>query len=158
PDPTGKHFFGEPGMRTIYRRTLLIAPWVNPYLPSANATTGLATLQGGFKFKPVPGLVRILASKISLDEAIAAMIAFQDRYDLSVRLEWDSDLDSPNGRWKIMANTLADLTKRENRFGHFFYRPVKSGAKPVGREYPFALISIGSGYSGGTPNVQFVTD
>src|SRR5262249_14242716 len=24
-------FFGEPGMRTIYRRTLLIAPWVNPY-------------------------------------------------------------------------------------------------------------------------------
>ncbi len=26
PDPTGKHFFGEPGMRTIYRRTLLIAP------------------------------------------------------------------------------------------------------------------------------------
>ena len=30
-DPTANHFFGEPGMRTVYRRTLLIAPWLNPY-------------------------------------------------------------------------------------------------------------------------------
>ena len=30
-DPSANHFFGEPGFRTIYRRTLLIAPWLNPY-------------------------------------------------------------------------------------------------------------------------------
>ena len=30
-DDDADGFFGEPGMRTIYRRTLLIAPWLNPY-------------------------------------------------------------------------------------------------------------------------------
>jgi prepilin-type N-terminal cleavage/methylation domain-containing protein len=156
PDPTGKHFFGEPGMRTIYRRTLLIAPWVNPYLPYANTTTGLVTIQGGFKFKPVPGLLRMLPSNITVADAIASVIAFQDRYDVSVRPEWDQNIQ----RWKIMANTLGDLTKRENRFGHFFYRPVpsKGNARPVGREYPYAMVSTGSGYSGNSASVQFLTD
>jgi hypothetical protein len=98
--------------------------------------------------------VRILPDKTDVNQAIAAVVAFQDRYDLSVRLEWDQNIQ----RYKIMANTLADLTKRENRFGHFFYRPVKSGAKPVAREYPFALISVGSSYSGITSNVLFVPD
>ncbi len=130
PDPTGKHFFGEPGMRTIYRRTLLIAPYLNPYLPYADPKTGL-TPSG---FKPAPGLLRIFPSNITVEDAIAGMIAFQDRYDLSARLEWDKDIQ----HWKIVANTLGDLTKRENRFGHFFYRPQKSGMKPAGREFPFA--------------------
>ena len=30
-DSDADGFFGEPGMRTIYRRALLIAPWFNPY-------------------------------------------------------------------------------------------------------------------------------
>ncbi len=95
-----------------------------------------------------------MLGNIPVEKAIAAVINFQDRYDLSVRLEWDSS----KSVWKITANKLADLTKRENRFGHFFYRPVASGAKPVGREYPYALVSNGSGYSGNSQNVQFVSD
>jgi type II secretory pathway pseudopilin PulG len=159
PSENVNNFFGEPGMRTIYRRTLLIAPWINPYNDPRIVDPKTGLLPAGFK--PVPGLVRVFPSTVknqNVEEAIAGMIAFQDRYDLSVRLEWDSNIVNGSGRWKIMANTLGDLTKRENRFGHFFYRPVKSGAKPVGREYPFALVSTGSGYSGSSANLQFVTD
>ena len=79
--------------------------------------TDTFTYDGG-TFKAEPGLMRILPKEIALEEAIAAVVAFQDRYDLSVRLEWDGDYRS---RWKIMANTLGDLTKRENRFCHFGY-------------------------------------
>jgi type II secretory pathway pseudopilin PulG len=154
-DSTIDSFYGEPGMRTIYRRALLIAPWVNPYrYVDSSGPIDTFTLPDGGPFKAVPGLVRLLPKKCNLDEAIAAVIAFQDRYDLSVRLEWDLNL----GRYKIMANTLGDLTKRENRFNHFFYRPVANGAKPVGREYPFAVASHGIGYTGKSANVQFVTD
>ena len=41
-DPTAGNFFGEPGYRTIYRRTLLIAPWLNPYR-YVNPTNGTVT-------------------------------------------------------------------------------------------------------------------
>lgn len=154
-DSDANRFFGEPGMRTIYRRTLLIAPWVNPYRhtdPNTGATTDTFTYNNG-NFKAEPGLVRMLPTNILVEDAIAAIIAFQDRYDLSVRLEWDYNL----GRWKIMANTLSDLTKRENRFGHYGYL-VKSGSNPSKRIYPFPMVSVGSGYSGSTADVNFVAD
>jgi type II secretory pathway pseudopilin PulG len=154
PDPTGKHFFGEPGMRTIYRRTLLIAPWVNPYKALDDNNDGLVKdANTGLVFKAVPGLVRMLGN-VPIEKAIAATIAFQDRYDMSVRLEWDHSIKA----YKIMANTLGDLTKRENRFGHFFYRPQVSTGKVVGREYPFALMGNGSGYSSTTAQISFVDD
>lgn len=144
-DPTADRFFGEPGMRTIYRRTLLIAPWVNPY-PGDTFNDGNGT------FKPEPGLVRLLPSTVGqadVDQALAALVAFQDRYDLSVRVEYDPKIQ----RWKIMANTLSDLTKRENRFGHYGFRP---GATE--RQFPYAITSAGSGYSGSSANVRFVMD
>jgi type II secretory pathway pseudopilin PulG len=145
PDPTGKHFFAEPGYRTIYRRALLIAPWLNPYRftdSNGNVTDTFKYDSGTFRAQP--GLMRILPKNISLASALAAIVAFQDRYDLSVRLEWDGDIR----RWKIMANTLGDLTKRENRFQHFGFRPVptQNNARPIGREYPFPFISEGSGW------------
>lgn len=142
-DPTANHFFGESGYRTIYRRTLLIAPWLNPYrfIDKTGAVTDTFTYDGG-SFKAQPGLLRILPKKIYLRDALAAVIAFQDRYDLSVRLEWDGDVQ----RWKIMANTLGDLTKRENRYGHFGFLP---GPTPDTdhRVYPFPLVSMGIGIS-----------
>jgi hypothetical protein len=52
-------------------------------------------------------------------------------------------------QWKIIANSLADLTNRENRFAHYGYR---SGTGQ--RQYPFAAASAATG-SGGT--VEFVT-
>ncbi len=150
-------FFGEPGMRTIYRRTLLIAPWVNPYLEIANPTTGVFTEPGGGKsFKAEPGLVRVLRNddKDNVVDALAALVAFQDRYDLSVRLEWDHNLQ----RWKIMANTLGDLTKRENRFGHFgFHYRTGSGLFPT-RLFPYPVISVGRGYPSTPADVSFVSD
>jgi hypothetical protein len=152
------NFFGEPGMRTIYRRTLLIAPWINPYLdPDIADANGLVRADGGLQFKAEPGLARLLPQDMSVEQAIAAVIAFQDRYDLSVRLEWDHSLGN-SGRWKIMANTLGDLTKRENRFGHYGFRPG-SGTSAVGtRFFPYPVISQGSGYTGISVGVTFLTD
>lgn len=154
---TALNFFGEPGMRTIYRRTLLIAPFINPYRftdPNTGAIVDTFQLNGtGPTFKAEPGLVRILPAGITRPatmRALAALVAFQERYDLSVRLEFDPLLGA-NGRWKIVANTLGDLTKRENRYEHYSFRP---GGQ---REYPYASISAGSGYTG-TPIVQFVQD
>ena len=72
--PDNPSYLGEPGMRTLYRRVLLVAPWLN--------------LQG------------VQNPQDSLQ--------YYRNYDVSARLE-------PSGR---VANSLSDLTKRENRFGH----------------------------------------
>jgi prepilin-type N-terminal cleavage/methylation domain-containing protein len=149
-DPTVNGFFGEPGMRTIYRRTLLIAPWLNPYSrPGANTD---AFTHDGQTFKAEPGLLRVLPKDILFEEAIAAIVAFQDRYDLSARLEWDSS----TSRWKILANTLGDLTKRENRFYHygFWWCPSKQFSV---RRFPFPIVSRGSGI-GSDIHVLFAVD
>ncbi len=148
-------FFGEPGMRTIYRRALLIAPWLNPYRAVDNNGNFVDTFTfDGGNFTAQPGLLRILRNNIDNNandrlQALAALVAFQEKYDISARLEWDPLMGS-DGRWKIVANTLGDLTKRENRYEHHFFR--HNGE----REYPFAAASIGSDYSG--TNVEVVVD
>jgi type II secretory pathway pseudopilin PulG len=159
-DPTANRFFGEPGMRTIYRRTLLIAPWINPYrFPDAQGNViDSFVLEGeSDQFQARPGLVRVLpdgVDEIELEQALAALVAFQERYDLSVRLEFDPNLDAADGgRWVILANTLGDLTKRENRYEHYSFRPGNGAAKTPSRDYPYALVSMGSGYPGSDPDV-----
>ena len=140
---------GEPGFRTIYRRALLIAPHLNYrfQIPGAagNKITG-------------PGVVRVLGDNIDrLDgddvrQAIASLIAFQERYDLSVRLAWNPTL-GVDGRWTIVANSLADLTKRENRYEHF--GPVFNSSRS--RQFPFTAISAGSNIMAGD-GVSLVLD
>ncbi len=155
-DPTANHFFGEPGFRTIYRRTLLIAPWLNPYrYTGATSNDPDIFTYEGVKFKAEPGLLRILpqGDKLPLEEAIASLVAFQDRYDISARLEWDANIK----HWKIVANTLGDLTKRENRFCHFGYN-WGPGSPPPSRGFPFQFVSMGSDYTGKTVQVGFAND
>ena len=79
---------GEPGLRTVYRRTLLIAPWIDSIDLTAIATTG--------------------GTPIDADDANR----FYQRNDISARY------DATTQTW--IPNTLSDLTKRENRFAHFF--------------------------------------
>lgn len=149
-------FHGEPGMRTIYRRTLLIAPWLNPYRHIApNGTVTDTFVFQGENFKAEPGLLRVLAiPRTAADQALAALVAFQDRYDISCRIEFDPYLGS-DGRWKIMANSLADLTKRENRFGHY---GLSVNGGNFSRQYPYAALSQGDGYSGNNAQLVFVYD
>ena len=152
-------YFGEPGMRTIYRRALLIAPWSNPYRYTAPDGTVDDDFQlDGANLRAKPGLLRVLPRSVDrtrADQALAALVAFQERYDLSVRLEFDALMDAPNGRWKIVANTLGDLTKRENRYEHYEYSSAGASGTSV-RTFPFSLVSFGSGYSGG--DCMFVVD
>lgn len=144
PEDAQTNAFGEPGYRSIYRRVLLIAP---------NLNYGFPITGGGNSRITGPGVVRVLRRAVQQDdvaEAIASLIAFQDRYDLSVRLEWDQTLGN-DGRWTIVANTLADLTKRENRFEHHGYSSVSQE-----RAFPFALASSGIGVD--RVNVRFFRD
>lgn len=103
---------GEPGMRTIYRRVLLIAPW----LPEVD-------LRGvGYG-----GLSETLASR---------PISFFGRFDVSARYVGEPATD---GRW--VPNTLGDLTKRENRFAHAgSYPPLFIDRNwSATRNYPHAI-------------------
>ncbi len=151
-----ENFFGEPGMRTIYRRALLIVPHLNLYRGFDTRSQRYSdTFEfDGDTFKAELGLLRLLPSGTSIESAIAAIIAFQDRYDISARLEWDHNIT----RWKIVANTLGDLTKRENRYGHFGLFPGSGSNNPAKRVFPYPLVSFGSGYQGSTGNLAFATD
>jgi hypothetical protein len=156
-DSNPKNFFGEPGMRTVYRRTLLIAPWLNPYQSVDDDRDGVVTIGGSLDIKPVPGLLRVLPvndfKREQVAEAISALVDFQERFDISARVEWDHKI----GHWKIVANTLADLTKRENRFGHYGYLRAQN-ANDSKRVFPYALVSIGLGYAGSVKDVVFIQD
>lgn len=136
--------FGEPGYRTIYRRALLIAPQLNYQIPVGS---GSAAPRTG------PGVVRVLPASVDQSEvglALASLVSFQERYDLSVRLEWDVRYT----RWTLIANTLGDLTKRENRYEH--HGGYFIGGNEVARAYPYAAISRGS-YAG-PADIRFFHD
>ena len=77
---------------TLYRRVLLIIPdeELQRVLADANYSSGTHPAIAGYGF-------------------------YRD-FDVSARLEWDDTVSD----WRVKANTLADLTRRENRFGHAF--------------------------------------
>ena len=82
-------FFGEPGMRTIYRRTLLIAPWVNPYREIADANTGMFSrrrrqLQGRAR----PGAAAA-GQTISVDDEAIAGASSRFRIATICRSAWN---------------------------------------------------------------------
>ncbi|WP_442485224.1 PulJ/GspJ family protein [Aeoliella sp. SH292] len=117
--------FGEAGFRTIYRRTLLVAPWLDYRYD----------VGGGPKSRP--GVLRILdRANVTEAQALAALIAFQERYDISARINFDPTIRN-DGRWTIVANTLADLTDRKNRFEHHGY------VEGAGRRFPYVTVSKG---------------
>ncbi len=90
---------GEPGMRTIYRRVLLIAPWVSELPPYVKTSA------------PSQPNNRIVFDQI-----------YYHRSDVSFRQE---------GSLRV-PNTLSDLTKRENRFAHFFDSTLTDRGFPHG--------------------------
>lgn len=102
---------GEPGMRTIYRRVLLIAPWVTTQdTPMGTVDDPIFDLTNTFfhpKTEP-PFFYPGYTVANDYDAQLREMLNFQNEYDISVRLE--------NGR--IVPNTLADLARREHRFAH----------------------------------------
>ena len=162
-DNNADGFFGEPGMRTIYRRALLIAPWLNPYRTTDQRRDDRrhVSLDDGDSFTAQPGLLRILqrltmAHRRRCAQAIACLIAFQERYDISARLEWDPLMGS-DGRWKIVANTLGDLTKRENRYEHHWLRLRRFGDAGADANLSVSL-SRRSAVDIRSTNVAFVHD
>jgi type II secretory pathway pseudopilin PulG len=104
----GTYDAGEPF--TVYRRALLIRPDLGTVFSQvgagnayANNPTGLAELQ-------------------------SALIGFFNSNDISVRIEWWLDGNGINVR--LIANSLAELTNRENRFAH---QPVLSDRSTSGQ-------------------------
>lgn len=167
-DPNRTFGFGEPGYRTIYRRALLILPDLDYGI---NVTAGGMTPNSSDQtIAAGPGVVRVLPAGLARDQvaaALAGLIAFQERYDLSVRLDWDTNLPgSDNGRWVLRANSLADLTKRENRYEHHGFVPqpqtiaIRQGTvgPAADRYFPFAANSGGVHSGSSTLNLSFVAD
>lgn len=121
---------GEAGFRTIYRRALIVAPWLD------YAFDGVSR----------PGVLRILGGENDpndFEQPLAALVAFQERYDISVHIEFDATIRataSDPGTWVIKANTLADLTKREHRYEHHGF--IVQGSNE-GRRFPFNMMSAG---------------
>lgn len=163
-DPQRTFAFGEPGYRTIHRRALLILPELD---------YGISVTAAGNTVAAAPGTVRVLPDGVERNEvaqALAGLIAFQDLYDLSVRLEWDETLPSNTsptglGRWVLRANSLGDLTKRENRYEHhgFVYQPQSvwyrhgAASSQPDRFFPFHG-ATGGVHTPGTYGVGFVAD
>ncbi|MEO0529394.1 MAG: prepilin-type N-terminal cleavage/methylation domain-containing protein [Planctomycetota bacterium] len=163
--------FGEAGYRTIYRRALLILPSLD---------YGIVVAAGGTSVRAAPGTVWVMPEnsvaggnleRQDVATALGGLIAFQERFDLSVRLEWDPLLPSASGtgRWVLRANSLSDLTRRENRYEHHGYafsppnliKPADNPETgPTGvsdRYYPFAAVSAGI-YPSTNLNLQFRPD
>lgn len=159
-DPNRTFAFGEPGYRTIYRRALLILPDLDYRI----RITG-----SGQTVFSAPGVVRVLnLPRENVRAALSALIGFQERFDLSVRLEWDPLLPSTTGfgRWVLKANTLGDLTKRENRYEHHGYvhspqvvwqQRGDAVARPD-RFFPYAAVTAGTHSNASTFNAQIVRD
>lgn len=90
---------------TLYRRILLIKPEFDWNLSTSPVELlSYTTLYGG------SGLLILDPSVLPVEEQ-----AFYNNFDLSVRLQGDPNTPAT---WVWVPNTLADLTKRENRFAH----------------------------------------
>jgi type II secretory pathway pseudopilin PulG len=98
-DPAYLPEMGEPGMRKVYRRVVLITPWYG----TETKNLGSGPVTGS---DPLLDLVNLGIT--DFQNQLIALKQFQAKYDISVRLE--------NG--KLVPNTLADLARREHRFAH----------------------------------------
>lgn len=173
PDGAQTFAFGEPGYRTIYRRALLIIPDLDYRIDvvAGGVETANPNTVAGVLAKP--GVVRVFPPSVDRTDvsiALAGLIAFQERFDLSVHVVWDPLLPSTGsangfGRWVLRANSLADLTKRENRYEHHGYvydpqlliAPAGNGNSPArDRYFPFAVAS--AGFVSGGATVDFRQD
>lgn len=128
---------GEPGMRTIYRRVLLIAPWVTTYDSPGGAPgqpdpifdlTNTNFHPNGVEW--LPFLPAGYSAVNQYDFQMRSMLNFQNEYDISVRLE--------NGR--IVPNTLADLSRREHRFAHLPDNLI-GNVRKFPHPFPYSLIT-----------------
>ncbi|MDZ4656566.1 MAG: prepilin-type N-terminal cleavage/methylation domain-containing protein [Bythopirellula sp.] len=90
---------GEPGMRKVYRRTLLVTPWYGTETKDIGGTP-----QTGSD----PLLDLVTRGFTTFDRQVEEMRRIQEEYDISLRLD--------NGR--LVPNSLADLARREHRFAH----------------------------------------
>lgn len=116
--------------RTLYRRTLLVRPNIDTDLRSASP--GIQQFPyNQFHYFPPPGGLNdgFYGNYFQTDHRSKG---FYNNFDLSVRLEMPDPADSST--WRFVPNTLADLTKRENRFAHM---PCDMGNQNFNLRFPF---------------------
>ena len=110
-DRPGDISLGEPGMRTLYRRVLLIAPWVElPPLSIYGFGTTEENILAHYRFNDI-------SSQVFFVNAAGNLVP---------RVLPETDI--------IVPNTLADLVKRENRFAH-----TLSSSTPLTFSWPYIM-------------------
>ncbi len=106
--------------RTLYRRVMLITPGLEPDLRAdAQKPANYHTDKWTFSYLNGTHLA-------SLD---AEDRGFYNNFDISVHAE-----DNP---WRYVPNSLADLTKRENRFAHSPYFQSRNTHPIWAQQYPY---------------------
>jgi prepilin-type N-terminal cleavage/methylation domain-containing protein len=120
--PAAQQLAGGPTLFTLYRRQLLVMDYVGAN-PPANAPFFSATGGNVVDFQRVGS---------RWDTFYNGDGSTFFGFDLSCRL-----VPSANNVRLLVPNSLGDLTKRENRFGHW---PTDIVATPT---FPFAFVSIG---------------
>ncbi|MCA9161994.1 MAG: prepilin-type N-terminal cleavage/methylation domain-containing protein [Planctomycetales bacterium] len=126
-----------PGEVTLYHRVFLIVPELNTELrvfPSGSGTVSHTN----------PGYLRSAkqtsTTTVPATQSPTNLFNFHQVSDISVKLHRDAS----GNVLGFAANTLADLTRRENRYGHYpvIFDPTFSSApvfKAAGVGFPFAL-------------------
>ncbi len=120
----------EPGMRKLYRRELVVAPWVDLGYFNSNLppfVSGSGSQQRVFNYEQ-----------------------FYDQCDVSVHVE-----ETTPGTFIWVANTLGDLTKRENRFAHY-YNFNSNLARGFPHQFPFRIRNGLLTGEAGDPNTSLV--
>ncbi len=125
---TGRGYLDEGEKFTIYRRVLLVRPdlgFLVPYNPQDDPNDPLTK-----KIRVVferTGANAYPNNATGLQTLGTELTNLFNTRDISVRIRWWVDNNGVNVR--LMANSLADLTRRENRFAHM---PILSDRSPSG--------------------------
>jgi hypothetical protein len=123
-DLDGNGIFDAGEKLLIYRRVLLIRP-----------DQGVVLNRAGPAGPNNPGAFP--TDQTGLGQLRTALQNFYNNYDLSVRLRWWVDGNGVNVR--LIANSLADLTRRENRFAHLPILSDRSPSLPANQQLSLAF-------------------
>ena len=108
----------------IYRRVMLVRPDQGVVFNRVGPQS--AGNPGGFP-----------DNQVGLQALKDALFTFYNNNDISVRMVWTHDTSNNRVDVRLIANSLADLTKRENRFAH---RTILSDRKPSQPAQPLEIV------------------
>ena len=123
--------------KTLFRRSLLIKPDFDPNIAPSSSTK--EPLSYDYLYNNPGLIVNTYYKPGDVDKT-----GFYNNFDLSVHLEYDPSYPNDLTQATWVPNTLADLTRRENRFAN----------QPLNNVYPYDLRSSSDWFLLGLPTLH----